>query len=747
MGNCLIYATSFRRLIMTFGSSFSRCMFCLLALAICSESTYARERQKIGLVLSGGGARGAAHVGVIRVLERERVPIDMIAGTSMGSIVGGLYASGMSVDEIEHTLKTLDWDNKLNDQPNRADEPIARRQIAEDFSIESHPGFNDGKLELPEGLIYGQKVLPTLQKLTNGVEHVRNFDEFPIPFRAVATDIVSGNMVVLSGGDLALSMRASMAVPSIFTPIKINGIKLVDGGMTNNIPVDIAQQMGADVVIVVDISTPYRTDDEIENILQVTDQLTRFLTGFNSQQRLAMLKKKDVLIKPILGDITSADFDRADEAIPLGEAAANERLTELRQYSLSPEKYQSHIASRNNITPVNRTIRSIAINNTTNLDDRVLEQYVTTQAGQTVDPDQLDQDLYRIHALGNFQTVSYSMDHTKEGIDLSIDAAAKSWGPNYLYFGVDLSGDLEGDTLTNLQLGYSREELNDKGAIWTSYLTVGAEPEINTRIYQPLSYKLGPFFAATASVGRTNQSIYDDKDRKLAEYRLKENEVSLGFGWEFNQRDTVYAGVVRVSGKADTLIGDPALPQPEYDDGGVFARYRHDSLDERDFPASGSYVDIWAHKSLESLGADDEYQQWRLQAYHVIPVGSFRIAGGLHAGSTSGGDSTIAGLFQVGGGPTLMGLQKGQLLGQHMGVAQLYLYREYKPLPILTGYIGALLEYGGAWRDRDDINADNSLGSASIFFGADTPIGPLQVGVGATDRGQVTYYTRIGHLF
>ena len=735
------------RFIMTICSSLPRCIYLFLALVISFQSAQAAERPKIGLVLSGGGARGAAHVGVIRVLERERVPIDVIAGTSMGSIVGGLYASGMPLDEIEHTLKTLDWDDKLKDDVDRKDDPIARKQIAELFSVEAHPGLQEGKIALPRGLIYGQKVLPTLQELTAPVAHVVDFNELPIPFSAVATDIASGNMVVLSGGDLAMTMRASMAVPSLFTPAYINGIYLVDGGMTNNIPVDIAQEMGADVVIVVDISTPYRTKDQLNNLLQITDQLTRFLTGVNSQQRLAMLTKKDVLIQPVLGDITAGDFDRAGEAIPIGEAAANEHLPELRQYALSPEKYRSHIASRNTVPPRNRTIKSIALNNNSGLDNRVLEQYVGTRPGQDIDPEQLKQDLYKVHGLGNFQTVSYTLDHTKDGVDLTLDAAAKTWGPNYLYFGVDMEGNTDGDTLTNFQLGYSREELNDKGAIWTSLVTMGTEPEINTRIYQPLSYELGPFLSSTAAISRINQAIYDGNDNKLAEYRLKQNEFSMGLGWEFNHHNTILFGVDRVSGEADVLIGDPGLPEPDYDDGGVFVRYRHDSLNDRDWPSSGSYFDLLAHKSLESFGAEDEYQQWQVKASHVWPFGPYRVAGILHAGSTSGGDSSISGLFQVGGGPTLLGLQKGQLLGQHMGVAQLYVYREYTPMPILSGYIGGVLEYGGAWFDRDDINASNSIGSASLFFGADTPIGPLQFGIGATDKGQTRYYTRIGHMF
>jgi len=732
---------------MLFRRSFKLLQLILFVIgSVLSLPAVSDERPKIGLVLSGGGARGAAHIGVLKVLEAHRIPVDYIAGTSMGSIVGGLYASGLTPAEIEQAIKTIDWDEVLRDHPDRADEPMIRKELSEQFTIGGKPGFRDGKVVLPEGLIAGQKILPILQAMTLPVAHVNDFSQLRTPFQAVATNIATGDMQVLKSGDLARAMRASMAVPSIFTPTEIDGNLLVDGGLTNNIPVDIAKAMGAEIIIAIDISTPYRNRDEISNLLHITDQMTRILTGVNSRERLGMLTEKDILIRPPLGDISSADFDRADEAVPIGQSEAEKHLEELKALSLDEEAWSKYLAAKNDIPPSNLQIARTTITNSSELDDRTIENLINTQAGETFNPEKISEDLYNIYSLGNFSTVSYRMDHTADGVDLYFDAAAKSWGPNYLYFGIDMEGDLEGDNLINFQLGYSREELNPRGGIWTSYAVIGAEPEITTHIYQPLWFKRGPFVTASLSMNRHNQGLYED-GHKFAEYRLKQSEASASIGWEFSRRSVIQLGVDRIHGRADVLTGDPTFPEPDYDDGGVYVQYRYDSLNHRDFPSKGALFNLWGRKSFDSFGADSEYEQYRLKTGKIFSFGDHRLGLILHGGTTSSADSTIAGIFQAGGGPLLMGLKQGQLLGQHLAVAQMIYFKEYQPMPFLSGYIGAVLEYGGAYDERDDINVDNSIGSGSVFFAVDTPIGPLQLGIGAADNGQFSYYARIGHLF
>ncbi len=726
------------------------CLFIIVFVSFCMDfqPLLASEegRPKIGLVLSGGGARGAAHAGVLKVLEEYRIPIDVITGTSMGSIVGGLYASGLSPDQIIEALENMDWPRALSDNVTRPESNYINKVVSEQFSTELKLGINSGGIVLPSGAIRGQNIRLMLQALTSHVAHVDNFNEFPIPFRAVATNIVDGNMVVLSRGDLASAMRASMSVPGAFAPEVIDGITLVDGGLSNNLPVDIAQQMGADIIIAIDISTPLLDAEDIVNVLDISLQTAGFLTRINTEQRLAMLTERDVLIVPELGNLGTAAFDRATEAIPLGEIAARESEVELRALSLNEADYAAYRASFAEIPPVNNTIRSITIENDSKLNINVIAERLDTVVGDEINLDALEAEVRLVHAIGNFETVGYRLNHNPEGVDLIYDANAKSWGPNYLFMGVELEGDIEGDNRVNFKFGYSREELNDKGAIWTTILGVGEEPSIETQLYQPLRHGLGPFLITSAGINRQNRSVYEGDD-KILEYRLKLSEVSVGLGYEFNSKVAIVFGMDRLTGHADVLIGDPLAEEADIDDGGFYSRVRYDSLDDRFFPLSGSFIDAWAHQSLTSFGAEEEFQQWKIKALKVRSFGQHRLAFSIFAAGTENGESTVARRFGVGGPTYLTGLKSDQLFGQQAAVIKVIYYREFDPLPFFSGYIGGTLEYGGAWEDRDDINSDTAIGSASIFTAASTPLGPLQIGVGFTDKGDINYFTRIGYLF
>ncbi len=719
--------------------------FLLFSATLLTSTQTLAERPKIGLVLSGGGARGAAHIGVLKVLEENRIPVDYIAGTSMGSIVGGLYASGMKASEIEQVMYQMDWDDKLSDAPDRADTPMVRKEIEDHFSVEGRPGIRGGEVLLPRGFIQGQKILPELQRLTAHVDHIRDFARLPIPFTAVATDIVTGKMVLLDRGELAVSMRASMAVPSIFAPVKVGEALLVDGGLTNNLPVDIVKAMGADIIIAVDISSPYLSRDEMNNVLDVTSQLTNILTRVNADERLAMLTDNDILIVPALGDIGSGDFHRAEDAVPIGAMATEAQLQSLAALQLNNDDYDQYLLARAQIPETSRIINRVAVTHNSNLDDDIIRGLVKTKAGENLSLETVEQDIKDIYALGNFESVAYSLDHTADGIDLTLDAAAKSWGPNYLYLGLEMSGDLTGNNLINLSTGYSREEITKKGGIWTTMATIGDEPALATHLYLPMTGKLGPFVSMTAGYESLDQSIFED-DEQIAEYRRKQFNTSIAAGWEFNQRAVIQLGIDRIHGKAERLVGDFGLPEPEYDDGGLYLQYKYDSLDNPDFPSAGTALNLWARKAFEELGADQSYEQYQLQFGKALAFNNHRLVLSLHAGITEG-TSTIAGLYRIGGGPLLLGLQHGQLIGDNMAVAQIYYYKEYEPFPFLSGYIGGLLEYGGVYEDRSELFNGDSITSGAIWFAFDTPAGPLQVGLGGTDDGDVTYFTRIGHLF
>lgn len=259
------------------------------------------DRLRVGLVLGGGGARGAAHIGVLRELERMRVPIDAIAGTSMGAIIGGLYAAGMSVAELEELVAEMDWAGAMSDEPDRSDLRFRRKQDARDYPIGLDIGLERGRPKLPLGLVQGQKLDLILRNLTVPVSHIKDFDELPIPFRAIASDIETGDMHVMGSGDLARAIRASMSVPAALAPVRIDGHLLVDGGLVGNLPVDVVREMGVDVVIAVDVEFPLYAPDELESAITISEQMLTILIRRETLRQIEKLGDDDVLVRPQLG--------------------------------------------------------------------------------------------------------------------------------------------------------------------------------------------------------------------------------------------------------------------------------------------------------------------------------------------------------------------------------------------------------------------------------------------------------------
>src|SRR6202047_2210668 len=283
-------------------------------------------RPRICLVLSGGGARGMAHIGVLKILEELKVPIDCIAGTSMGAVVGGLYASGMTAAQIEATMRSLDWQEAFRDAPPRRDLAFRRKQDDRNFLVRLPLGLKHGRVLLPKGLIQGQKLQETLRQLTLPFSNSTDFDLLPTPFRAVATDLLTGNAVLMDKGDLAIAMRASISAPGVFAPVETQGRVLVDGGLAENLPVDVARQMHADILIVSDVSFPLQSRSALDSALSISNQMLAILVRKDADRQRATLGPSDLLVEPVLGPASSTDFTAANSTIAAGENAARAML-------------------------------------------------------------------------------------------------------------------------------------------------------------------------------------------------------------------------------------------------------------------------------------------------------------------------------------------------------------------------------------------------------------------------------------
>src|SRR6204780_4206654 len=309
----------------------------------------AAERPRIGLVLSGGGARGAAHIGVLKMLDQLHVPIDVIAGTSMGAVVGGLYASGMSGEQIQHALSSLDWQGGFRDRPPRTELDYRRKEEDREYLVNLPLGIQGRRLVIPKGLVQGQMLTETLRQLTLPVAAITDFDRLPTRFRAVATNLETGNARIIGDGDLTTAMRASMSVPGLFAPVEYRGELLVDGGLTDNLPIDIARAMGVDVLIVVDAGFPLQPRKSLNSLPGITNQMLSILLRKDIERDLATLGPNDIVINPQLGDFTSYDFPNTMKIVHAGAVAAEVAMERLSALAVSDADYARYQQARSEL--------------------------------------------------------------------------------------------------------------------------------------------------------------------------------------------------------------------------------------------------------------------------------------------------------------------------------------------------------------------------------------------------------------
>ncbi|WP_161492507.1 patatin-like phospholipase family protein [Oceanisphaera profunda] len=730
------------------GLTFGWCIILLGALFHPSvqAATEAAERPKIGLVLSGGGARGTAHVGVLKVLESMNIPIDYIAGTSMGSIIGGLYASGMPVAEIETALKTMDWDHIFNDEPPRQDRSFRRKRDDDLYLIKAKPGITDqGELKFPTGAIQGQKFDLALRELTLPISTTTDFDRLYIPFRAVASDIETGTKVVLSSGDLATAMRASMSVPGAFAATKIDGKLLVDGGITDNIPIDVVRDMGADIVIAVDISSPYMPAADVNNLFKITLQLTSILTRTNADRQIATLTEQDILIVPKLGNITSSDFSRSQEAIAKGFEATNAHREQLARLSLSESQYHDYLAMRNARPPKGMpVVNFIRIKNDSKVADGMVRDRLHQPIGEPLDPLLLQQDLSNIYGLELFQTVQYDIIEEDDQTGLLVDAHARSWGPNYLQLGLELSSDEQGENSYNLGLAYLRTGINALNGELRIGSQLGAEPQIAGEWYQPLDTLSRYFVDTSLSYGTYNISLYDGGQNNLADYRVYDAQADLALGREISVYSEARVGYRYNTGKVELQTGLPQLPEFSFNTAKLYGRLSFDRLDNYNFPNQGWLSVLEYMSAREDLGSDADFDQFTLRASKFATVGDGHVFGlGGLLNTTVSGTADVQDRYRLGGFLNLSGFTDNSLSGEQAAVASALYYRRFKPTPILDWYIGGSLEYGGVWETKQDIGNDG-IAAGSVFVGADTPVGPVYLGVGQAEGGNNTVFFYLG---
>ena len=711
------------------------------------------KRPRIGLVLAGGGARGASHVGVLKVLERERIPVDYVAGTSMGSIVGGMYAAGMPPAEIERQLVAVDWEKVFQDKVDREDRSFRRKTDDRLWLYSAKPGFSEGKLKLPPGLVQGQKIDLLLTSLTLPVAEIEHFDDLPIPFRAIAADIQTGEKVVLDSGSLAKAIRASMAVPAALAPVPWEGRRLVDGGIASNLPVEVVRDMGADIIIAVDLGTPLSEHEIGESLLGVAGQLTAILVRNNVEEELAMLTDTDVLILPDLGDITSAQFDRVAEAIPTGVVAAELKLDEIRTLSLSADDYAAHVAARRKPREEMPIIEFVRVDNRTRVSDEYLKGRLQSSMrgdpviGKPLDPARVEKAIDEVYALDIFAHIAYQLVEEDGRYGLRITALQKSWGPDYLQFGAKWNSSMNGNGVLNLAVGLLKTELNSWNGEWRTTLAIGEEPGILTDFFQPLGRNTKWFAGANMLADQFDVNVFEEGSSDVVErFRIQRFGGTLYGGREFGNWGRGLIAYTRGAGDREIRIGDPATPDVDFDIGEAIAKLESDRFDDLYFPTRGHSATATYRYADSSIGASSDYEQLLLNAAFAKSFGRNVFLFGADYRSTISGVAPPERLFRVGGLFNLSGFDYNQLSGQNFAQLIGVYRRDFIKTAIAEVSAGVSVEYGNVWDRRSDMDFDTSQRAGSIFVGADTPIGPAFVGWGMAENSDGTFYVYLGAI-
>jgi NTE family protein len=736
--NLHLYGKAFAALVV-----FLALVWCPLALAAQAPDANKDSRPRIGLVLGGGGAKGAAHIGVLRVLDELRVPVDCIAGTSMGALVGGTYASGMPAKEIERATTAIDWSKTVGSAGLRDRTPIERKLVGTTYTNSLEFGIKDGSVVLPGGILSTQDIEDVIRGLVSEARFQDDFDDLPIPFRAVATDMVSGEMVVLSGGDLSVAMRASMAVPGAFSPVIMGDQVLSDGGMVRNLPVDIARELCADVVIAVWLSSPAPVATDLKSALSLISRSMDVMIKGNERAQIETLTDVDIGIDVPMGDIGTSDFQLIAEAVKLGRTAAEAQAAELSRLSLPESEY---LAWRTSITsaeaqPVH--LAEVRIKGLRQVSPAYVEsQLQNLQPGADVNSQQVKADTDRLYALGDFERINYQVTGPPEARVMEISPVEKSWGPNFLRFDLGLSAEESGEVLAMLRADHTRAWVGEMGGRWNNSLQIGRVMRLSTDFYQPLDVSQDFFVRPAIRYESSLQGVYQSSER-VAEYFVNDLYGELAFGANLGTRAQLSAGLRSGVVTVERNTGSLVLPEGNTEtDSRLFFNAVYDTRDDVGLPTRGSLVYLRYVHSDSLLGGELDYDlaegvftksfPWRGDSLSLI----------LGGGKELGGDLPPARDFRLGGIRSFPGLRFDELRGTSYwfaGTSYLWKLADIQPLLGQALYAGLRLSAGRMTGRTIELLTPGTVYGIAGSLNGRTPLGPFILSLGYLDGDSSTW--------
>lgn len=699
------------------------------------------DRPKIGLALSGGGARGLAHVGVLKALEEKKIPIDYIAGTSMGAIIGGLYATGMNADDLEWAVSTVDWENSMRPSSNRKLKNYRQRQEEQDYFVDLSIGLSKDGPKSGSGLVGGQKIMLELQRLI-GTVPTQHFDDFPIPFRAVATDLNAGEPYVIDHGDLTMALRASMSIPVLLGPVKFQGRMLVDGGILNNLPVNVVREMGADIVIAVNVSSPLATVDENSSVLSLAYQSIDVALVQNT---ISSLKKADIIITPKLEGITSSDFKKKQSLLAEGYHAVNDKKLQLDHLAVSAKTYQLLLETRNFLArDIPRHIEFIEFTGNNRTSEARLMGLTSNLIGQEFNKAILQSAADRISAIEeDISIVSYQAINRNQQKGIRFNIKEKNWGPDYLKFGLKIADDFDSNTRISVLARHNRYNINSLGGQWINDFSVGSVLQWRSEFLQPLDYNNNYFLSANIDTSKDTRRFFElDGERDaIGEYDLKQFALGADLGYKPNPNSELRAGLWFHDESVVSVINDSDFDTAINRTLGLKIRYGLDTLSKAVFAREG-------YNLKAELGIFDRIQWLSFNGYRRYPLGRTSAAHiGIKADFTDLVENNE--FFKAYGGlDDFAGSPQYSLLGLNAFIFELGGFTELDMINLpIFGSPDLIIKghYGNVW--QRNINVEDMIYGYSAGLSVDIENTVMFFGTGYSNNGDFRFFLRLGTGF
>lgn len=697
---------------------------------------------RVGLVLGGGGARGAAHIGVLQVLAEQRIAVACVAGTSMGALVAGAYAQGVSPDEMAKAMARANWRDMFIDSPKVTEFSPRSRSIARAYLPSFEFGVTDkGPVALPS-VINGQKIKLFFNELIHAEKGDPHIEALKIPLSLVATDLVSGEKVSFRQGSLSYAMRASMSVPGVMSPVNYAGTRLVDGGLVDNVPIDEVMSLcQPDVVIAVNVGSPLFKANEIDSLLSVAGQMVNILTEQNVTRSLTLLKPTDVYIKPELDGITSGDFEKHVDAIARGRRAAEQMLPALSKLSSSADRYEAWWASVQSTTTDGKVVDAIDVAELKRVQSNSVSARFERYVGHPIEPAQLNEDLMKTYGQGDFDAVDYSLTTIREKNVLRIAPSEKAFGPDFLRAGFNLDSVLGKRATYNLRVAYNKTWINPLGGEVLVGGQLGNNPKAFAEWYQPLEDTRTWFLQTGVYTQRDPLEAYQN-NRAQASFTVDESRYELMAGANLATIGSVQLGRVEKSSHIDLETGNYPIVSQSKRFGGWAAKLDLDQFDRLFVPTHG-----WSAKGNYFVAQDQSYAKSDIDLRVAENWRPYVVHGRLYSAKPIKGDVPVYDSYALGGFLNLSGYARNQVVGQSVDYSSMRVERVLGSLPIgLRGDMraGVALEYGKVGQRYTETEGSGLMRSVAVYLGGETPLGPLYIGVGKSPGGTLNTYLFLG---